>query len=252
MPENGHPIPPGPDRQPWDQISSEGDRAYSAFLCYKALPIGDRTLDAAWRDYQKAGHAQGGKHEGNGNGDHGPPADPRKAPGYFRGWAAKWFWKERVAAWDRHQAKIVETARQKAVEKVAFDWALKKEQGRTLIFQMAVAAFSKSQEMMGCEALRLPASPPAGSPKAAARAYRTTVHQNAALLQRLMYTNLRAAALLRDALLKWDDPMPGELGTGDVPDPTDPTGHEALAAEIREFLAMKHLPKDGGARPPAD
>jgi len=74
---------PNDDRKPWERQPDETDRAWAAFRVYRDLPPAERSYGAAFRKtYQKPANYQ--------------------APQWYRQWANRHGWRDRVEAWDRH------------------------------------------------------------------------------------------------------------------------------------------------------
>ena len=75
----------------WSQMPGESSEAYAAFRAYAALPVGERTIAAAYRKVKDAG----------------PDV---KVPGYFGKWSSQWNWRQRAADWDNHVQSLAEVA----------------------------------------------------------------------------------------------------------------------------------------------
>lgn len=79
------------DRRSWERLPEETSKAWAAFLVYRDMLPGDRSLDAAYRKrYAKEPHIRATK--------------------TFRAWAKQHDWPGRVEAWDRHLDDIERAA----------------------------------------------------------------------------------------------------------------------------------------------
>ena len=80
------------NKELWDRLEPETDRAFEAFRSYLSLPSSDRTLVAAYRRFV------------------GSP-DASKLSDAWNEWARRYAWKERARAYDAH----IEHIRQKGL-----------------------------------------------------------------------------------------------------------------------------------------
>jgi hypothetical protein len=90
------------NRELWDRLENEPERAYHAFESFLSLPIGERTLLEAYR-----------RHVDN--------ADAVKPSDTWSGWSNTFAWRERAAAYDDHLASL---------RRDAYEQALSEEVGR--------------------------------------------------------------------------------------------------------------------------
>jgi hypothetical protein len=88
------------NRELWDRLENEPDRAYRAFECFLGLPSGERTLLGAYR-----------RHVGN--------PDAAKPSDTWSGWANAFAWRERAAAHDDHLASVRREAYERGIEEEA-------------------------------------------------------------------------------------------------------------------------------------
>lgn len=87
------PVPAPEAELPWDKQVGEPDKAYHAFLHFRAQPPNFHSCREAYRDHLRSCLKT-----------EGLPVDPdafSKAPKHWRLWSSQWGWVERVAAWDR-------------------------------------------------------------------------------------------------------------------------------------------------------
>jgi hypothetical protein len=90
------------EKELWDRLEPETDRAFEAFRTFLSLPSGDRTLVAAYRRFV-----------GNPNAS--------KVSDAWNEWARRYAWKERARAYDAH----IEHIRQKGMEDAIYAEAKK-------------------------------------------------------------------------------------------------------------------------------
>ena len=88
------------EQELWDALEHESPRAYEAFRCYLALPPGQRTMVAAYRDYV-----------GN--------SEASKVSDTWRVWCADHAWSERARAYDAHMERIRRQGMEQAIEEEA-------------------------------------------------------------------------------------------------------------------------------------
>lgn len=75
------------DKQPWERIEGETDKAFAAFQVYLCLGPA-RSIDIAWRSIT-------------------PTAEPRqRAPRWWLTWSSKYRWVSRTQAYDDHMASL--------------------------------------------------------------------------------------------------------------------------------------------------
>jgi hypothetical protein len=102
------------ERELWDRLENEPERAYRAFECFLNLPSSERTLLGAYR-----------RHVSN--------TDAAKPSDTWSGWSSSFAWRERAAAYDDHLASLRRGAYEQAVEEEAARQAreVEKARGRT-------------------------------------------------------------------------------------------------------------------------
>ena len=115
------------ERPPWEQRDGESAAAFRAFGLYKAMPPGERSVDAVAR--LLSGHREGTK----------------RAPGRLKGWASGHEWVARAAAWDRH----IESTRASAAEEAAADqgklWGQRRDEALDEVYQVGWALLKASR-----------------------------------------------------------------------------------------------------------
>jgi hypothetical protein len=99
------------NRELWDRLENEPDKAYRAFECFLSLPSGERTLLEAYRRHVS-------------NPDAAKPSDT------WSGWSNTFAWRERVAAYDDHLAIVRREAYERAVEEEVTRQAREVEKAR--------------------------------------------------------------------------------------------------------------------------
>jgi hypothetical protein len=121
------------NRQLWDRLENEPERAYRAFECFLRLPSSERTLLAAYRQHV-------------GNPDAVKPSDT------WSRWSSQFAWRERAAAYDDHLASLRREAYEKAIEEEAGRQAREVERARyrcnellTLGYERAIAFLEDAQ-----------------------------------------------------------------------------------------------------------
>lgn len=95
--ENGAIV--GGELQQWSQLPNESAQAHAGLLAYAVLPLGKRTITAAYRALK------------------GMPEDADvKPPGYFGAWTSKYRWRQRAAARDQifNQLAVVAPMQERA------------------------------------------------------------------------------------------------------------------------------------------
>src|SRR5262249_48458755 len=98
--------PPGPDgagAPPWARRPGEDDRAFGCFECYRDLGPG-RTPDAVRKEYTQK------------------PSYRRQ----LQKWSTRFAWPARALAWDEHQARLRDAAREAVVAAEAATWAARR------------------------------------------------------------------------------------------------------------------------------
>jgi hypothetical protein len=121
------------NRELWDRLENEPERAYRAFESFLALPGGKRTLLDAYRQHV-------------GNPDAVKPSDT------WSGWSNTFAWRERAAAYDNHLASLRRDAYERVIEEEAGRQAREVEKARyrcnellTLGYERAIAFLEDAQ-----------------------------------------------------------------------------------------------------------
>jgi hypothetical protein len=121
------------NRELWDRLENEPERAYRAFESFLSLSSGERTLLAAYRQHV-------------GNPDAVKPSDT------WSGWCNDFAWRERAAAYDDHLTSLRRDAYERAIEEEAGWQAREVEKARyrcnellTLGYERAIAFLEDAQ-----------------------------------------------------------------------------------------------------------
>ncbi|HET6661579.1 MAG TPA: hypothetical protein VFH16_16835 [Rubrobacter sp.] len=117
------------NRELWDRLENEPERAYRAFECFLNLPSGERTLLAAYRQHV-------------GNPDAVKPSDT------WSGWSSQFAWRERAAAYDDHLASLRREAYERAIEEEAERQAREVEKARGHYNELMTAAYLRAMERL--------------------------------------------------------------------------------------------------------
>src|SRR5215210_7504759 len=99
------------NRELWDRLENEPERAYGAFEHFLSLPSGERTLLEAYRQHVD-------------NPDVIKPSDT------YSGWSRRFAWRERAAAYDDHLASLRREAYEQAMSEEAARQAREVEKAR--------------------------------------------------------------------------------------------------------------------------
>ena len=116
------------NRELWDRLENEPERAYRAFESFLSLPSGERTLLEAYR-----------RHVGN--------PDAAKPSDTWSGWSHSFAWRERAMAYDDHLAKLRREAYEKAIEEEAARQAREVEKARGRSNELLTLGYERA---MGC------------------------------------------------------------------------------------------------------
>ena len=117
------------EKELWDRLEPETDRAFEAFRTYLSLPSSDRTLVAAYRRFV-----------GNPNAS--------KVSDTWNEWARRYAWKERATAFDAHIDRIRRNAMEKALEEEAAEQARQAERIRNNLNELMVVGHLKTMEFL--------------------------------------------------------------------------------------------------------
>ncbi|MDQ3864050.1 MAG: hypothetical protein M3317_11240, partial [Actinomycetota bacterium] len=112
------------NKEHWDRLENEPERAYRAFESYRNLPSGERTLIAAYR-----GHV--------GNPDAAKPSDT------WSRWCGEFAWRERAAAYDDHFESMRREAYERVIEEEAQREAREIERMRGRFNELMTVAYEK-------------------------------------------------------------------------------------------------------------
>jgi hypothetical protein len=117
------------NRELWDRLENEPERAYRAFECFLNLPSGERTLLAAYRQHV-------------GNRDAVKPSDT------WRGWSSSFAWRERAAAYDDHLASLRREAFERVIEEQTERQAREVEKVRGRYNELLTVAYHRAMEAL--------------------------------------------------------------------------------------------------------
>ena len=117
------------ERELWDRLENEPERAYRAFECFLSLPGGERTLLEAYR-----------RHVGD--------PDAAKPSDTWSRWSSQFAWRERAAAYDDHLASLRREASERAVEEEAERQAREVEKARGRYNELLTMAYVQAAEWL--------------------------------------------------------------------------------------------------------
>src|SRR5215218_1759584 len=109
-------------RELWDRLTTESERAYHAFESFLGLPSGERTLLGAYR-----------LHVGN--------PDAVKPSDTWSRWSSEFAWRERAAAYDDHLANKRREAYERGVEEEAERQGALAERTRGRMFELLTLSY---------------------------------------------------------------------------------------------------------------
>ena len=115
------------NKELWDRLENETERAYRAFEVYRNLPSGERTLIAAYRHHV-------------GNPDAVKPSDT------WSRWSSEFAWRERAAAYDAHLDRIRERSMEKAIQEEAERQAREVEKARYRYHELLTRNYEEAIE----------------------------------------------------------------------------------------------------------
>jgi hypothetical protein len=84
--------------QPWDRAAGEGDSAFAAFVAYRDLPRGSRSMESAANERRKGG--------------------AKASLSVFEKFSRKWAWQARVLAYDRWVDRQVKASEIEAIKEM--------------------------------------------------------------------------------------------------------------------------------------
>jgi hypothetical protein len=117
------------NRELWDRLENEPERAYRAFESFLSLPSGERTLLEAYR-----------QHVGN------PGAV--KPSDTWSGWCSDFAWRERAAAYDDHLASLRREAHEQVIKEEAAQQAREIEKTRGRFNELMTVAYMQAMEAL--------------------------------------------------------------------------------------------------------
>jgi hypothetical protein len=117
------------EKELWDRLEPETDRAFEAFRTFLSLPSSDRTLVAAYRRFV-----------GNPNAS--------KLSDAWNEWARRYAWKERARAYDAHIDRIRRNAMEKAIEEEAAEQARQAERTRYHLNELLTNYHAKTMDFL--------------------------------------------------------------------------------------------------------
>ena len=117
------------ERELWDRLENEPERAYRAFESFLSLPSGERTLLGAYR-----------QHVGN--------LDAVKPSDTWSGWSNNFAWRERAAAYDEHLASLRRDAYERAIEEEAGRQAREIEKARYRCNELLTLGYERTMEWL--------------------------------------------------------------------------------------------------------
>jgi hypothetical protein len=115
------------ERELWDRLENEPERAYRAFESFLSLPSGERTLLEAYRQHV-------------GNPDAAKPSDT------WSSWSSSFAWRERAAVYDDHLARLRREAYERAIEEEAERQAREVEKARYRTNELLTLGYERSVE----------------------------------------------------------------------------------------------------------
>src|SRR5215211_3161829 len=117
------------NKEVWDRLENEPERAYRAFEAYRHLPSAERTLIEAYR-----GHV--------GNPDAAKPSDT------WSRWSSEFAWRERAAAYDAHIDRLREKSMEKIIQQQAEEQARQLERMRGRFNELMTVTYSEAIEYL--------------------------------------------------------------------------------------------------------
>src|SRR5215210_4999655 len=117
------------NRELWDRLENEPERAHRAFECFLSLPSGERTLLGAYRHHV-------------GNPDAAKPSDT------WSGWSNTFAWRERASAYDDHLASVRREAYERVVEEEAARQAREVEEARGRYNELMTLGYERAAEWL--------------------------------------------------------------------------------------------------------
>jgi hypothetical protein len=115
------------NRELWDRLENEPERAYRAFESFLSLPSGERTLLGAYR-----------QHVAN-------PGAAKPSDTWSR-WSSQFAWRERAAAYDDHLASLRREAHEQVIKEEAKRQAREVERTRYRYNELMTVGYMQAME----------------------------------------------------------------------------------------------------------
>jgi hypothetical protein len=117
------------ERELWDRLANEPERAYRAFESFLSLPSNERTLLEAYRQHVR-------------NPDAVKPSDT------WSGWVKSFAWRERAAAYDDHLASVRFEAHEQVIKEDAARQAREVERTRYRYNELMTVGYMQAMEWL--------------------------------------------------------------------------------------------------------
>jgi hypothetical protein len=117
------------ERELWDRLENEPERAYRAFESFLRLPSNERTLLEAYRQHV-------------GNPDAAKPSDT------WSRWSNTFAWRERAAAYDDHLASLRREAYEQVIKEEAVQQAREIEKTRYRYNELMTVGYMQAMEWL--------------------------------------------------------------------------------------------------------
>jgi len=117
------------NKEVWDRLENEPERAYRGFEAFLSLPGRERTLLEAYR-----------QHVGN--------PDAMKPSDTWSRWSSQFAWRERAAAFDDHLSSVRREAYERAIEEQAAQQAREVEKTRGRFNELMTVAYMQAMEAL--------------------------------------------------------------------------------------------------------
>ena len=120
------------EKELWDRLENEPERAFRAFETYRNLPSGERTLIEAYRQHV-------------GNPGAANPSDT------WSGWSRQYAWRERAAAYDAHIDRLREKSMEKVIQQEAEEQARHLERMKGRFNELMTIAYDRAIDFLESE-----------------------------------------------------------------------------------------------------
>jgi hypothetical protein len=117
------------NKEVWDRLENEPERAFRAFEAYRHLPSAERTLIEAYRQHV-------------GNPDAAKPSDT------WSRWSSEFAWRERAAAYDDHLASVRREAHEQVIKEEAARQAREVERTRYRYNELMTVGYMQAMEWL--------------------------------------------------------------------------------------------------------